>query len=309
MSNIFGIPSETEIDKKISSFERIHPLPGIQTTTSRSCFIKQIIDSIRRIKFVEVIRESEHSAFYADASDERFDPLKAAVWYKKRGNLDEAFWLVFLSIHFGKNIKTGWGLTRNVYGGLGHPMFWDWPTVSSDPAGFRQWLHVHIDQLKSTGIFANHRKYQSLKAFNKTGTGATVSSYIDWVGADHNHQIMIDTAIKEAGSKPDVLFDYLYGSMSKVIGFGRMGKFDYLTMVGKLKLAEIEPGSTYLQGATGPYDGAKLLFGQNDVSRPTLDSWLREFGEHLDLYFAMQILEDAIFNWQKNPRNYQRFRG
>ena len=62
---------------------------------------------------------------------------------------------------------------------------------------------------------------------------------------------------------PRATFDYLYGSMDDVVSFGRTAKFDYLTMVGKLQLAPIEPGSTYMQGATGPYQGALLLFGGN----------------------------------------------
>jgi hypothetical protein len=31
-----------------------------------------------------------------------FDPLKAAVLHYRRGRVDEAYWLVFLAVHFGK---------------------------------------------------------------------------------------------------------------------------------------------------------------------------------------------------------------
>jgi hypothetical protein len=100
--------------------------------------------------------------------------------------------------------------------------------------------------------------------------------------------------------------------MNAVIRFGRTAKFDYLTMVGKLQLAAIEPGSTYMGGATGPLRGAKLLFGGNisaNISKKTLEEWLIELESHLGLFFGMQILEDALCNWQKSPDRYVYFGG
>ena len=69
------------------------------------------------------------------------------------------------------------------------------------------------------------------------------------------------------GKIQDQVFDYLYRSMDAVASFGRMAKFDYLTMVAKLGLAPIEPGSTYMPGATGPLSGARLLFGKPESRR------------------------------------------
>jgi len=63
--------------------------------------------------------------------------------------------------------------------------------------------------------------------------------------------------------------------MNDVERFGRTAKFDYLTMVGKLGLAAIEPGSTYMQGATGPLKGARLLFGGRATSVAAYDASLR----------------------------------
>lgn len=100
------------------------------------------------------------------------------------------------------------------------------------------------------------------------------------------------------------MFKYLYDSIDAVASFGRTGRFDYLTMVGKLGLTAVEPGSTYMQGATGPLNGARLLFGGNPQAAfgaATLDQWLVELDAELDLYFGMQVLEDALCNWQKNP--------
>jgi hypothetical protein len=94
--------------------------------------------------------------------------------------------------------------------------------------------------------------------------------------------------------------------MDAVASFGRTARFDYLTMVGKLGLAQIEPGSTYMQGSTGPLQGARLLFGEA-ASAAALDAWLVELDGVLDV--GMQVLEDALCNWQKSPEKFIPFRG
>jgi hypothetical protein len=301
-----------QIEANLLAFHNIRPLPGIVHPARLECFLHQIIDSIRRIKYVTVIREKEISPLCADALNHCFDPLKAAVWHARQGNMDEALWLVFLAIHFGKNGETGWQLTQDVYCALGNAAYWTWQRTSENPRQFRQWLGVNSEHLRATGKFGNHRKYESLNADRPSGTGAVVASYIEWVGPDHDHLQMIETAKNEVGENPRDLFHYLYRSMNDVARFGRTAKFDYLTMVGKLGFVNIEPGSTYINEATGPLRGAKLLFG-NDlnaaITKGDLHNWLVELEAHLGLYFGMQVLEDAICNWQKNPSRYTYFGG
>ena len=50
-------------------------------------------------------------------------------------------------------------------------------------------------------------------------------------------------ACEQAKGDPRKAFDILYHSMGAVASFGRTARFDYLTMIGKLGLAPIEPGS------------------------------------------------------------------
>ena len=120
--------------------------------------------------------------------------------------------------------------------------------------------------------------------------------------------MVIEESQKEIGKNPHKLFDYLYCSMTEVMSFGRMAKFDYLTMIGKLGLAQIEPGSTYLEGSTGPAVGARLLFsGGNATPLSDLDSRSVELGDALGV--GMQVMEDALCNWQKNPGKFVPFRG
>lgn len=296
------------INERLTEFNEIRPMPGIDTAAARNCFIEQIVDSVRRIKYVTVVKNKNHTVQVADATNSAFDPIKAAALKRQQGALNEAYWLVFLSIHFGKNLRTNWNLVRDVYGALGQASHWNWATISADIAGFRNWLNDNEETLKQRGKFGNHRKYESLNAFRQTGTGEAFESYIAWIGDGADHVAKFNTTLNEVDNDPRAAFSALYSSMADVKRFGRTARFDYLTMIGKLGLIEIEPDSTYMVGATGPFSGAKLLFGV-DANRATLDTWLAELEAHLGLYYGMQVLEDAICNWQKSPNKYIHFGG
>jgi Alpha-glutamyl/putrescinyl thymine pyrophosphorylase clade 3 len=289
------------------------PLPGIRSSACRDALIEQIIESIHRIKYIELMRKRDISPLRPNPTSDLFDPLKAAVFHQRQGNLDEAFWLVFLSVHFGKNRRTGWRLARDVYGALGTAPVWDWARASASPQTFRRWLAANRATLQGgDGVarhFGNHRKYQSLDAYSASGTGAAVETYVRWVGAPRTHSQLIRDAQNAVGTDLRKVFDYLYKSMRAVASFGRTAKFDYLTMIGKLDLAPIEPGSTYMVGATGPLTGARLLFGQPKAGAADLDSKLVQLDAYLKLRFGMQVLEDGLCNWQKSPAKFVPFRG
>lgn len=297
-----------EINEKLNSFKEIIPLPGIEIEASRNCFITQMIDSIRRISYVTLVRDKIHDATCADPNSIGFDPIKAAAWHKMNGDIDEAFWLVFLAIHCGKHLKSKWQLVKNLYGGMGESSYWTWQRLSHDPDEFRFWLDKNQMSIKQTGGFGNHRKYESLNAYLHTGTGEAISSYVSWIGETHNHLIKISNVLSSCDGDKRIGFASLYNSMDAVTRFGRTAKFDYLTMLGKLGLANIEPNSTYMNGATGPFAGARLLFGIN-ANHNVLNELLNELESHLGLYFGMQVLEDAICNWQKNTHVYRHFSG
>lgn len=289
------------------------PLLGVRNSGAREVFIEQLLESIHRVKYVSVILSRKLSERSADPHDELFDPLKAAILHQRQGRIDEAFWLVFLFVHFGKHARAGWRYAREVYGRLGGASRWDWASTSADPSAFRDWLDKHQGQLKRRGVprgFGNHRKYESLDAYSPNGTGAAVESYVRWVGPSRNHQDLVDEASRKSNGDPRKSFDYLYRSMRVVKRFGRTARFDYLAMVGKLGLAPIEPGSTYMQNSTGPVEGARLLFSgekNSDLRPAVLDAWLAELDAQLGV--GMQVLEDALCNWQKSPSKLRRFRG
>lgn len=294
-----------EIEAKLLSFNQdVREIPGVRSATNRHCFSRQIIDSIRRVRYVTTISDRLVSSSITDPSLTSFNPLKAAIWHRDNGNIDEAFWLVFLATHFGKHKRTGWNLARNVYGKLEGPDRWTWGELVSDPNNFVEWIEENTDTLAETGKFSNHRKYESIGK-----SGEVVRSYIEWVGENSSHRQKIESLSGENEDTPALLFDTLYHSMHSVLRFGRTAKFDYLCMIGKLRLANVEPGFTYMSGATGPIVGARLLFQNQNLRPRQLETFLGELKDHLNLHFGMQVLEDALCNWQKSPSRYEYFRG
>lgn len=299
-----------QLTSSLLTFDREkRPLPGISDAARLAAFLEQLLESIHRVRFVGVLRERNLSNLRAQPNEGLFDPLKAAIIQQRQGNIEEAFWMVFFFVHFGKHFRAGWRYAREVYGRLGDGGRWDWATTSANPSGFREWLDAHQDELKREGVprgFGNHRKYESLDAYSPHGTGAVVESYVEWVSPPRTHGEMMELARLRADGDSRRAFDELYHSMKAVARFGRTARFDYLTMVGKLGLATIEPPSTYMGGATGPVRGARLLFGRR-ASATTLDSWLVDLDVHL--HVGMQVLEDALCNWQKSPDQFKPFRG
>ena len=284
-------------------------LYGIDGARARQTLIEQLIESIRRIKYVSVIKQRGVSQRRADPNDGLFDPLKAAIHFRTRGDIDEAFWMVFLFIHFGKHRRSRYQYARRVYGRRGGTEPWSWYHTSRNIDAFRQWLDENRGDIKADtnpGGFGNHRKYQSLDAYSPNGTGATFQSYIEWIGPPRSHLDVVNEVLRCVDHDPRKAFRLLYQSMNNVTGFGRLAKFDYLAMLGKLEFVPIIPDSAYLSNSPGPLAGARFLFGVHE-SPLTLDAKLVELDGILGL--GMQVWEDALCNWQKSPYEFVPFRG
>jgi hypothetical protein len=302
------------LSTSLQAYEAIHGTPvGIQVAQNRDVFVRQVVDSIRRIEFISALFRRPINAKRADPSSDIFDPLRAAIWHESNGDFDEACWMVFLATHFGKHSEDGWRLVRDVYGALGGKAPWTWKRVSADPKAFRKWLQEHKAALKQGNVtrrFSNHRKYESLNGLSNNGTGAAVESYVDWVGPTKSHHTLFLNAQQQAGTVPADVFDWLFNSMNVIARYGRLARFDHLTMLGKLKLAPISPGSAYLKDATGPLRGARLFFGGSTnaaIKATNLEAKLRELDHSLSV--GMQVLEDSLCNWQKSPDHFVSFRG
>jgi Alpha-glutamyl/putrescinyl thymine pyrophosphorylase clade 3 len=296
-----------QLDAKLRAFSANQCfLPGVSNPAARTTLVRQMIASLRRLDYSRIISTRDISPSRADPQSPLFDPERAAVLHFRAGRLDEAFWLVFLITHFGKSLKHGWRMLREVYSGLGTAT-WTWARVSANPAAFRAWLLAN--QVHIRGGFGSHRKRESVRADLPGGTAAVVESYVAWVGPAHSHAALVAGLIRAGGNSPESIFAYCYNSMT-VTRFGRLGKFDYLCLLGRLGFADLVPGSAYLIGATGPLAGARLLFGGRTDARlraTTLEDRLRDLDAVL--HVGMQVMEDSLCNWQKSPRQFVHFRG
>jgi len=297
-----------DLGAKLNSFQFIIPMPGISSNASFVCLVRQMVDSVRRIRYVSVVNNKPQNQIVCDPTSNAFDPIKAASFYRQNGDINEAAWLVFLFTHFGKNGKTKWQLVKNVYGALGQQALWTWINIRGNVNGFRIWLSQNEEAVKNHANFSNHRKYESISALSNRGTGSAIESYVNWISASGDHTQLFSNTFAICNNSTRGTFAKLYREMDCVNRFGRTARFDYLTMLGKLGLAQVEPNSTYMNGATGPFKGAVLLFGGHQ-SQATFDNWLDALEVHLGLYFGMQVLEDALCNWQKSPNNYVYFGG
>ena len=287
--------------------DTVRDLPGLTSDTVRNTLIAQLIDSDRRRRYANRVRDSDPSPKVLHRPPSSFHPLFAAVRSARDGDFDEACWLVLLATHFGYTRKHQWALLGNFYCQLGGSQRWTWKNVVADTSAMRTWLDTHQTQLRRVGgPFGNHRKYESLSGSKPSGTGEALESYARWGGASHrNHfdRLAVSDSPKES-------FAAAYASMNTVTRFGRIGRFDYLTMLGKLGIVDLLPDKLHLQGATGPLNGARLLcYGSLGVavSAADLEVSLQQLGDRLGMSY--DVMEDALCNWQKSPRRFTSFRG
>ena len=295
-----------EIETSLRHYSQaVRELPGIIDPRAIDTLSMQLVASIRREDYFRIIQGKRISPERADPARVSFDAERAVVYHKQQGNIDEAAWLIFLIVHFGKPASSGWLRLRDVYGMLEEGV-WTWEEVVAEPAAFGRWLAENWRAIR--GTFGNHRKYESLNPAARRNMTNVVRSYVDWIGPK-GHESFIGNSIRRLGNDPTVIFNQLYQEMS-VLSFGRLGKFDYLSMLGRYNIAPIFAGSAYLEGATGPASGARLLF--NEVQHgPRQTRELQRLLNDLDQYLqvGMQVFEDALCNWQKSPLHFVHFRG
>ena len=295
-----------ELEASLRSFHKeIMPLPGVLQTENVLAFVAQLIDSLHRIEYVRTVRNRPISHARSNPNNSLFDPVRAAM-LMSANHREEAFWLVFLATHAGRNLRTEWQLASELYG-AGEDASWTWDRVRAEPQTYVDWLEDRHEEFE--GKFGNHRKYESLKPGPK-GTGAVVKSYVNWVKARGSHAEIIAQARALTQGNARLAFGLLYREMRGVWHFGRTARFDYLTMLGKVGLAEIDADSTYMNEATGPKRGARLLFDgkiDSNTGARTLEAQVALLEQHLGV--GMQVMEDSLCNWQKSPSRYISFRG
>lgn len=302
------------LNRSLEKFDReVYPLPGIADVENKECLISQIMDSIRRVKYISVLRRKPLTGHCANAVLIGFNPITAASWHFRNGNIDEAMWLTFLSTYFGKSKSSGWALTRGFYSNLGSaPAYWTWDRVYNNFGDFVLWLRNNAEELKKLGAFSNHRRYTSFRVDSNTGPISVFSNYLEWVGNGGSHELKIQSIVNKATELDQPVFKVFYNSIPSGMSLARLGKFDYLTMLSKLGIVDMIADSTYMTGATGPKSGAKLLFWGSTgakVSNKEIEKRMDTLARYLNIEHGMQIIEDSVCNWQKYPDRYTRFTG
>lgn len=281
------------------------PLPGIADPRALDVLAWQFVASLRRESYYRQVQAKPVSADRADPNHHSFDAERAVAYHVREGDMDEAGWLIFLMTHLARPADTGWLRLRDLYGRLGTGR-WDWATVSADPGAFATWLAANWMSVR--GKFGNHRKYESLRPDSNRPMAAVVAAYVRWIGPD-GHARFYGDVVRRTGNDPRVIFDALYQDLG-IPTFGRLAKFDYLSLIGRYGVAPIEAGSAYLKGATGPAMGARLLLdGRRDG--PSSNDRLQARLDALDgdLRVGMAVMEDALCNWQKSPTVFVHFKG
>jgi hypothetical protein len=294
------------IAKGLADFSaQIRPLPGIISPEALNTLAMQFVASLRREDYYRLVQRNIISPHRADPNHAGFDAERAVAFYVQNGEIEEAAWLIFLMTHLARPADTGWLRLSQIYGKLGQGI-WTWNIVSADPQAFVDWLSQNWTTVG--GKFGNHRKYESLDPGSSRAFGRVLASYLNWIGGQ-GHVTFFANAIRNAGNEPGAIFDYLYDDMT-VLSFGRLAKFDYLALIGRYGIAPIHAGKAYFRGATGPARGAKLLFYGTADSATGPDT-LQSLVDELDLALAvgMQVMEDALCNWQKSPTNFVHFNG
>ena len=283
------------ITAQINTFsQNIAQVPAAAFPIEIDVLSRQLVDSINRVDYFKKVQSRSISLVRTDPNHVLFDPIRAILYYKNH-DLDEAFWLAFLMIHFGENYHSKWKLTKTFYGNFGQSPKLTWANVSNNPTLIDSW----VSNIQSSGIklkFGNHRKYESFSHLKNV-----IVFYIQLVKSNGGH-IQLFTPDQNENAKEQ--FKRLFKEL-KFYKFGRLGMFDYLSLIYKTQLANIEADSCYIKGSTGPKMGAKRLFGH--LSDNQLDELSIQLADYLNIGY--QEFEDAICNWQKSPDRYISYTG
>jgi hypothetical protein len=294
-----------QLDQGLQDFSNNRQrLVGVINASQRNTLAMQMVASLRRLDYTRLIKSRDISADRADPDSNLFEPERAAALLARNGQIDEAIWLIFLATHFGQHGRHGWRMLRDVYSGFGSGR-WTWNRVSRNPQLFRIWLQQNWRQIG--GVFGNHRKYETLNPASNNGTASVIESFVGCFTPSPSGWFA--AIVRSSGNNPHTVFDLAYNNLT-IARFGRLAKFDFLALLGRLDLAPVAPGSAYLSGATGPLRGARLLVDGNANSRSKakdLDAVLQQLDGFLGV--GMQVMEDSVCNWQKSPSSFVHFRG
>ena len=283
-------PHRGALRSRVIELARRERLPGFRSKRAISHFIGELAGALRTQRVFEGARFKGSP----DVTAQDFHPY-VAVRGVAIGDIEEALWLTFLTTACGALGKPGrWTTVRALYGGLGDGV-WSWPRVSADPNAFRGWMVEHQTAVKALK-FGNHRKYETHDPHKQKSTADVVESYVRWVEKEGGGSQAAIFAKALDGRSAEDAFDVLYHTIRGVRRFGRTAKFDWLCLIGNLRLFAIRPGRCHLKGASGPLAGAQKLFGRLSLGKLEQRSAMLA----TTLGVPVEAVEDTLCNWQKS---------
>lgn len=238
------------------------------------------------------------SANRANPHSPCFDPIKAILYWREI-DTTEAIWLAFLLIHVGDTPQSQWRYLTMLYGnhhsnhdGNQSNTSLTWAAVKESPMLIEVWIN-HCQAQPGSFKFGKHRKYESIKQLYQV-----IDSFRHWLtdigGIDGLMPLSTDTSLT-----PEQRFAQLYDNL-RIYRFGRLAKFELLSLLGYLQVLDIQADHCYLTDATGPKRGAKLLYG-NHRPDTELEALAIQTADALGLDYA--VFEAALCHWQASP-NY-----
>ena len=279
----------------IKEYLNKHNLSMSLPSISYEILALQLIDSVEQEAAIKALLDRDIGEQSCDPTSAQFNPIKAIIHLKDK-DYDEACWLGFLLIYTNDSEKADWAFMRKLYGGVGLNLktALTWQQVNKS---FDQRMALLEELSSSLALsdpkpkFGHHRAYESINHLP-----IAFSSYIDFINEQGGHQALF--CPEQTVLDKTAYFQKLYALIRKnVYRFGRLSTFEYLCLLGKIGLADVEPDSCYIAEASGPKRGAKLLFGMLDDAK--LDDHAIGLADYLNVGY--QEMEAAICHWQKSP--------
>jgi hypothetical protein len=283
------------VSHRLTQYFHDHKTPGLRSPDDRQRFEAEIFSSW---SLHTTIAQRKFDG-QPDPDLPSFNPAFLIVDLAVRGELDEACWLAFIAVHFGWDWDPdddAANLIRTFYSRAGEGGRWEWQAARNSPQALESWIAHHAKRLEAFD-FGNHRQHEQID-----GTAAVFKSFIDWVSSTRRDGPYAALSSRMGhGATAEQAFDNIYRAFH-VHQFARLGKFDYLIMLKALGILNIRPRDCYLDGATGPLQGANLLFAGKRQRK--CSAVLSTKVEHLRAFLGIEpeIMEDALCNWQKKPK-------
>lgn len=262
-----------------------------------SVLAKQSYDSIRRIEIYKTYKLRAAQAVEGGRSYfETSNPFVLA----QRSDLDteNRIWIVYLATYFGKSQKSSWELFNRAAFDLKRSLI---TTVQIKADIEKYFNYLESFDFFENSKFSNHRKYTKKSLGGRKGLFRSMEYVLE--------------NIKQYCNNDQIEFHEMYKRANQIPNFGRLASFDFSSSLVKCGFSIQEPQSMYARNSTGPLQALGFLLRLTDsdtaiqAQKNLSDDLVEWFNQNSNIFMVGQVLEDAICNWQKNPKKYIHYTG